>query len=115
MKAISDDLMTVDPPETIRQSPRRPSRAARILRSLLMLAVVVAIVGAVVFWGIDARVKSASGVAHETADQAVPTVLVIHPSHGARENEIVLPGNIQAFTDAPIYARTSGYLKKWHV
>ncbi len=115
MKAASDDLMTVDPPETVRQSPRRPSRAARILRSVLLLAVVVVIVGAVVFWGIDARVKSASGVARETADLAVPTVLVIHPSHGARENEIVLPGNIQAFTDAPIYARTSGYLKKWHV
>ena len=40
---------------------------------------------------------------------------VIQPKPGAPHQEIVLPGNIQAFTDAPIYARTNGYLKKWYV
>ena len=34
---------------------------------------------------------------------------------GAPQTEIVLPGNIQAFNDSPIYARTNGYLKKWYV
>ena len=33
---------------------------------------------------------------------------------GSPQQEIVLPGNIQAFTDSPIYARTNGYLKKWY-
>ena len=45
----------------------------------------------------------------------MPTVDVIQPKQGAPHQEIVLPGNIQAFTDAPIYARTNGYLKKWYV
>jgi RND family efflux transporter MFP subunit len=45
----------------------------------------------------------------------VPTVSVVHPKRGALKDEIVLPGNIQAFTISPIYARTSGYLKKWYV
>jgi multidrug efflux pump subunit AcrA (membrane-fusion protein) len=42
------------------------------------------------------------------------TVSVVHPETGAPSNELVLPGNTQAFTDTPIYARTSGYLKKWY-
>ena len=46
---------------------------------------------------------------------AIPTVAVIHPKPGALKNEVVLPGNIQAFTDSPIYARASGYLKQWNV
>ena len=40
---------------------------------------------------------------------------MIHPKLGAPQAEIILPGNIQAFTDSPIYARTNGYLKKWYV
>ena len=51
----------------------------------------------------------------ETYDLAIPTVAVIHPKLGAPQSEIVLPGNIEAFTDSPIYARTNGYLKKWYV
>jgi RND family efflux transporter MFP subunit len=39
---------------------------------------------------------------------------VIHLKKGAPQQEIVLPGNMQAFTDSPIYARTNGYLKKWY-
>ena len=50
----------------------------------------------------------------ETLELAVPTVAVIHPKLGALQNEVVLPGNIQAFIDSPIYARASGYLKKWY-
>ncbi len=45
---------------------------------------------------------------------AAPTVLVIQPKRGAPSQEILLPGNIQAFVDAPIYARTNGYLKRWY-
>ncbi len=52
-------------------------------------------------------------VKQETLDQSIPTVAVIQLKRGAMKDEIVLPGNIQAFVDAPIYARTSGYLKKW--
>ena len=38
---------------------------------------------------------------------------VIHPSAGPSENEIVLPGNLAAYNEAPIFARTNGYLKSW--
>ena len=85
----------------------------RALKFILLIAAVV-IVATVVVRGINARTRAAAVVKQETLDQAVPTVSVIHPKRGAMKDEIVLPGNVQAFTDAPIYARTSGYLKKWY-
>jgi RND family efflux transporter MFP subunit len=65
--------------------------------------------------GINTRIKAAANVKQETIDMSVPTVSVVHPKRGALKDEIVLPGNIQAFTISPIYARTNGYLKKWYV
>lgn len=81
------------------------------------LAVVVAllIVAVVVVAGIVPRRRAAAALNKETHDLAVPTVSVMHPKLGAPQSEIVLPGNIQAFNDSPIYARTNGYLKKWYV
>ena len=50
----------------------------------------------------------------ETADQAVPVVIVQKPAVSPPSEELVLPGNVQAFVEAPIFARTSGYLKSWY-
>ncbi len=64
--------------------------------------------------GINSRIKAASVVRQETIAQSVISVEVIHAKRGAMKDEISLPGNIMAFSDAPVYARTSGYLKKWY-
>jgi RND family efflux transporter MFP subunit len=87
---------------------------ARFLKFLLVLGVAVLLVGAVVVRGINSRIRAAAIVKQETVEQAIPTVAVMQPKKGSMKDEIVLPGNIQAFTDSPIYARTSGYLKKWY-
>jgi RND family efflux transporter MFP subunit len=50
-----------------------------------------------------------------TSANAIPSVQVTHPVVTAVSSELQLPGNTQAFDDTPIYARTSGYLKKWFV
>ena len=86
----------------------------RILKLMAALAVVALLAFGVVR-GINSRIKTAANVKQETSDMAMATVSVVHPKRGALKNEIVLPGNIQAFTVSPIYARTSGYLKKWNV
>ena len=65
--------------------------------------------------GIHARVEAASELKQETLKSAVATVSVVHPTPSGMTEEVVLPGNIQAFTDTPIYARTNGYLKSWKV
>ena len=51
----------------------------------------------------------------ETRDLAEPTVVVVKPKLSTAAEEVVLPGNMQAYVDTPIYARSNGYLTKWYV
>ncbi len=75
---------------------------------LLVLAVGAA------YRGINTRVNALATVTKETQESAVPAVAVTTPERGVPQEEIVLPGTMQAFTDAPIFARTNGYLRKWY-
>lgn len=86
----------------------------RTIKILLIVAAVVLITGTVVIRGIHSRIHAAAVVRERTLEQASMPVSVMHPKRGEMKDEIVLPGNIQAFVDAPVYARTSGYLKKWY-
>ena len=92
---------------------RPPSSGAG--KVIFGLAVLLIVAGAVVYRGITTRARAAADVKADTRDLAVPAVSLAQPKRGAPREEIVLPGNIQAFIDAPIYARTSGYLKRWYV
>ncbi len=87
---------------------------ARQGRGGLWIVVALLIIAAVVVAGVVPRIRAKAALTVETRDLATPTVNVIHPKLGASLTEIILPGNIQAFTDSPIYARTNGYLKKWY-
>jgi len=104
--------------EAVRQPERENGKAPResgTAHGVLITVIVLAIVAAVVIGGIVPRLRAKEALQKETYDLAVPTVNVTHPKQGAPQTEIVLPGNMQAFTESPIYARTSGYLKKWYV
>jgi RND family efflux transporter MFP subunit len=89
-------------------------RKRSVVRSAAILLIAVIVVGLLVLSGIIPRLRSRKALAAETNELASPTVLVVQPKRGAPSQEILLPGNIQAFVDAPIYARTSGYLKRWY-
>lgn len=73
------------------------------------------IVAAVVISGIVPRVRARAMLRNETNRLAVPSVVVSQPKKSAPGQEVILPANVQAFKDAPIYARTNGYLKRWYV
>jgi RND family efflux transporter MFP subunit len=94
----------------------RETEAGRLsLKRLVVgLAVFVLCLGAVIAFGIRARVQAESELKAATDQTATPIVEVTHPKEGAPAEEIVLPGTTQAFTDTPIYARTNGYLKHWY-
>jgi RND family efflux transporter MFP subunit len=79
------------------------------------LALVVIVLGVVIYSGIHERAAAESSLGDSTERAAVPTVNVVQPASDAQSQEIVLPGNTQAFNDTPIYARTNGYLKHWYV
>jgi RND family efflux transporter MFP subunit len=79
---------------------------------IAVVAMVVAVI--LVVAGILPRRSATAALARETAQMAVPVVSVIKPQGTSPAQEVVLPANVQAFADAPIYARTNGYLKRWY-
>ena len=46
--------------------------------------------------------------------ETVPTVAVVHPLAEKPDEDLVLPGSLQAYEESPIYARTNGYLVRWY-
>jgi RND family efflux transporter MFP subunit len=110
----------IDTEEAIQQETRlaeqagtRHSRLAGFVLLLVLLVGALAL-GLVIYSGIKARAADEKKLMLATAQAAVPVVNITHPKPGASTQELVLPGNTQAFVDAPIYARTSGYLKRWY-
>ena len=93
-------------------SPSKPTRPRRKLRLVGLAAVVVAIAAAIA--GILDRQHQQAEVKQWTEQQAVPTVSVIAPQRGVTGAQTVLPGDVEAWYEAPIYARVSGYLKNWY-
>jgi RND family efflux transporter MFP subunit len=83
-------------------------------RTVALALVAIVVISLLVASGIVPRLRSRKALAAETNELAAPSVLVIEPKRSAPTQEILLPGNIQAFVDAPIYARTNGYLKRWY-
>src|SRR5690348_10586698 len=87
-----------------------PKQSTRWWLVLLALIIVVGLIlGAVL-----PRIQARANLRKETDEMAVPTVAVVKPKRSAPAAELVLPANVQAFVDSPIYARTNGYLKRWY-
>ena len=84
------------------------------VRAVVTVVILLVVVAVLVITGIIPRLRANRALAAETSRLAAPTVLVVQPKAGAPSQEIVLPGNIEAFVDSPIFARTNGYLKHWY-
>ncbi|HEU4665318.1 MAG TPA: efflux RND transporter periplasmic adaptor subunit [Dokdonella sp.] len=93
-------------------SPSESSpRLRRGLRVAGAVGLVVAIV--VVATGVLARTRGDQRLREWTEAQAIPTVAVVAPQDGGEADVLKLPGRLEAYARAPIYARTSGYVKRW--
>src|SRR3989441_819155 len=121
MSSSEENVTTTPEPETIEAQAMqpnpdgsRPQSGAYRRTALLLVAAALAALALVIYSGIHSRAAAESRLKQRTEDAAIPTVAVVFPREGAPTKEIVLPGNTQAFSDAPIYARTSGYLKRWY-
>jgi RND family efflux transporter MFP subunit len=90
------------------RKPIRPGFALLGLALVLLLAVAL---GAA---GVLRRIRDNRVLADTTTAQAAPTVVALVPQQAAPTDNFVLPGNVTAYTDSPIYARTSGYLMHWY-
>jgi RND family efflux transporter MFP subunit len=91
-----------------------PGVRPRRLRLVLAAAAAVALLAAGIYSGMHDRAVAEATLATDTLQSAVPVVIVVHPETDAPDQTLSLPGQTTAFTDTPIYARTSGYLKEWY-
>ena len=91
-----------------------PARAGG-RRTIAVGAIVVVCAAYAVFAGIHSRVEATAELRQVAMSSAIPFVNVVRPKSGAEAQEIELPGDTEAFTDTPIYARTNGYVKRWYV
>jgi len=88
--------------------PATPRKALLMIGLVLLLLVIGAVATAVV------RIRNSRVLAKETEQAAIPTVAVVHPVAEKADEELVLPGTLQAYEESPIYARTNGYLLRWY-
>jgi RND family efflux transporter MFP subunit len=95
----------VGPPEA---APLSGRVAAIMIVVLLVLAVLLAV------GGIVPRVRARAELKNQTDALAAPTVMTNPPQQGKMGQEIILPGNVYAYSDASLFARTDGYLSKWY-
>jgi RND family efflux transporter MFP subunit len=91
------------------RSPGRP-----VPRRLRLAGVVFAFLAiAIVAYGLVSRAAENSRLHNLTEAQAVPSVAIVAPTHVDNHAGLDLPGRLQAYISAPIYARVPGYLKSW--
>jgi RND family efflux transporter MFP subunit len=91
------------------RAPSPPvSRRLRLVGGALALLAI-----AVVAYGMGSRAAQNSSLHDLTEAQAVPTVAIVAPTRVHNQEGLDLPGRLEAYINAPIYARVPGYLKSW--
>jgi RND family efflux transporter MFP subunit len=103
-RPVPADHYTVGPP--VRPQPPNRTWLYGVIAVLMLAALIVG--------GILPRMRARAALRAETNQLAIPPVVVVKPKPSAPGQELVLPANVQAYIDAPIYARTNGYLRRWY-
>jgi RND family efflux transporter MFP subunit len=93
-------------------APSRTRTAYKLARGGVIAAVLALIV---VVWSVVSAYSASARLRQTTEAQSIVTVATVNPQPLTELSDLVLPGNLQANYEAPIYARTSGYLKRWLV
>jgi multidrug efflux system membrane fusion protein len=98
-------------PDIVRPPDLPPAPAGRATLLISVALVILLVAGLITFLN---RRSEANALVKETEAVAVPTVAVVQPQTEAATDELVLPGNLQAYIESPIFARTNGYLLRWY-
>jgi hypothetical protein len=121
MSSNQEDVTTTPEAEAVETKSTPPSPdssqpepGVRGRTAAIVAAGAFAAIALLLYSAIHSRAVTESRLKQRTEEAAIPSVAVVFPKEGAPTNEIVLPGVTQAFIDAPIYARTNGYLEQWY-
>lgn len=93
------------------ENPAQAGPSSRTLKRIGFGAAIAAL--CVVGLGAASRISATDALRETAADAAVPTVAIVAPQLGGVGQALVLPGNVQAYNSAAIYARTNGYVRRW--
>jgi RND family efflux transporter MFP subunit len=99
-----------DVTHTSYDSGNQPPRKSRVFVFFVATAVVLVLIGIFLMFQ---RKSQYQALAKETEASTIPTVSVVHALAEPGNENLVLPGTLQAYVESPIYARTNGYLRKW--
>jgi RND family efflux transporter MFP subunit len=89
---------------------KTPSRRRLVLIGTAAIALAVGIAAE----GVVSRARSTQAVAQWTNQQAIPTVALANLRRDAVQQTLTLPGSIQPYNKAALFARVNGYLKSWN-
>src|ERR1700735_4412930 len=112
MNQESRDQSSQPPNEAPGVPPDAPPLSGRIAVVAIVVLLIVAVVLAI--GGIVPRVRARTKLKNDTDALAALAVIAHPPTQGKIGQEIILPGNIYAYSDASLFARTDGYLSKWY-
>jgi membrane fusion protein, multidrug efflux system len=99
-------------PPQVTPPPELPAAPPR--KAIIVVVVVIAVLAVSGGASLLSRIYAGRALAKETEIDSVATVTVVHPLAEKPDEELVLPGSLQAYEESPIYARTNGYLLKWN-
>ncbi|MBS1799381.1 MAG: efflux RND transporter periplasmic adaptor subunit [Acidobacteria bacterium] len=105
----SEETVHANPAQTHTGVVTPGSGKGKVLLILFAIALLFAIA-----YGLRIRSVAEKKLERATEESAIMSVRVVRPTVGSASQDLVLPGNVQAFTETPIYSRTNGYLKKWY-
>ena len=103
--------MTDVPTYTSHDPGARSPKKSRVFVFFFAVAVVLVIIAVFLVFQ---RKTQYQALAKETEAASIPTVAVVRPTPEPGDENLVLPGTLQAYVESPIYARTNGYLRKWY-
>src|SRR5438552_15615599 len=114
---VADLKRQLEEQKNLHQSGANRTSAPSTLALLLIGLVIAALIVVGFFTGYLPRQRRERVLAAESqqASQSLPVVTVTQVTRSDQQSELVLPGNIQAVTEAPVLARASGYIKKRYV
>jgi RND family efflux transporter MFP subunit len=106
----------IEQPQPVNEAPGVPPHAQPLSGRIALLLIVVLLLVAIVIVvaGIVPRVRARTTLKNQTDALAAPTVITKPPQPGKVGQELILPANIYAYSDAGLFARTDGYLSKWY-
>jgi RND family efflux transporter MFP subunit len=110
----TNHLAVTTEPAPTNPAPSGPGRAFR-RRAVAIAAIVTVCTVLAIASGVHSRLAAETRLRESAQASAIPYVDVVSPKVSADADEIALPGSTSAFNDTPIYARTSGYVKRWYV